>query len=215
MKVDTILFDLDGTLINTNDLIITSFKHTLEHYFPRQYKEEDILQFIGPPLLESFQKLDSTRAEEMVQFYRDFNHAKHDELVTEFEGVYDTIKYLYESGYKLAVVTTKKRLTVEMGLKITRLAQFFDVVVTLDDVVHAKPDPEPILKALEQVGSKPENAIMVGDNYHDIEGGKNAGTLTVGVAWALKGRKYIESFHPDFILDKMSDLIDILGGLNK
>lgn len=215
MKVDTLLFDLDGTLINTNDLIISSFMHTLEHYYPGQYKKEDVLQFMGPPLMDSFNKLDREKAEEMAQFYRDFNHSKHDELVTEFEGVYDTIKTLHEQGYKLAIVTTKKRYTVEMGLKLTKLDPFFDVVVTLDDVTHAKPDPEPLLKALEQLGSKPKNTIMVGDNNHDIEGGKNTGTLTAGVAWAMKGREYIESFHPDFVLDNMSDLLDILGGLNK
>lgn len=214
MKVDTLLFDLDGTLINTNDLIVASFMHTLDHYFPGKYKKEDIHQFMGPPLMESFNKLNPEKAEEMAQFYRDFNHEKHDELVTEFEGVYDTIKFLHEKGYKLGIVTTKKRYTVNLGLRLTKLDQFFDVVVTLDDVKHPKPDPEPLLKALEQLGSKPEQTIMIGDNHHDIEGGKNTGTLTAGVAWALKGRKHIESLHPDFILDKMSDLIDILGGLN-
>lgn len=215
MKIDTLLFDLDGTLINTNELIVASFMHTLEHYYPGQYTREDIHLFMGPPLMESFIKLNPEKAEEMTQFYRDFNHEKHDELVTEFEGVYDAIKALHEKGYKLAIVTTKKRFTVEMGLRLTRLDQFFDAVVTLDEVTHAKPNPEPLLKALEQLGSKPEQAIMVGDNSHDIEGGKNTGTLTAGVAWALKGRAHIESLHPDFILDKMSDLIDIVGGLNK
>ncbi|WP_458411949.1 pyrophosphatase PpaX [Schinkia sp. CFF1] len=215
MKVDTLLFDLDGTLINTNDLIVASFQHTLDHYFPGQYKKEDILQFMGPPLMESFNKLNAEKAEEMAQSYRDYNHSRHDELVTEFEGVYDTIKALHEKGYKLAIVTTKKRFTVDMGLRLTKLDQFFDVVIALDDVVHAKPDPEPLLKALERLGSKPENAIMVGDNQHDIEGGKNAGTRTAAVSWALKGREYVESLHADFILEKMSDLIDILGGLNK
>lgn len=212
MKIDTLLFDLDGTLIDTNELIISSFMHTLQHYFPGQYQKEDVLQFMGPPLMDSFNKLDQEKAEEMAQCYRDFNHAKHDELVTEFEGVFDAIKTLHEKGYKLAIVTTKKRFTVEMGLRLTKLDQFFDVVVTLDDVTHAKPDPEPLIKALEQLGSKPENAIMVGDNNHDIEGGKNAGTLTAGVAWAFKGREYIEGLHPDYILENMSDLLDIVGG---
>ena len=213
MKIDTLLFDLDGTLIDTNELIISSFMHTLEHYFPGQYKKEDVPQFMGPPLMESFNKLDPERAEEMAQCYRDYNHMRHDELVTEFEGVYDTIKTLHQKGYKLAIVTTKKRYTVEMGLRLTKLDQFFDVVVTLDDVTHAKPNPEPLLKALEQLGSKPENAIMVGDNNHDIQGGKNTGTLTAGVAWAFKGREYIEGLQPDYILENMSDLLDIVGGL--
>ncbi|NSL51839.1 pyrophosphatase PpaX [Calidifontibacillus erzurumensis] len=215
MKVDTLLFDLDGTLIDTNELIITSFQHTLDHYFPGQFTREDILQFIGPPLIDSFSKLDRDKAEEMMQFYRNFNHAKHDELVKEFPGVYDAIKTLHEKNYKLAIVTTKKRVTTEMGLKLTKLEPFFDAVVTLDEITHAKPHPEPLLKALDLVGSKPEQAIMVGDNRHDIEGGKNAGTLTAGVAWALKGREHLEQFKPDFMLESMFDLVEIVHKLNK
>lgn len=215
MKVDTLLFDLDGTLIDTNELIITSFQYTLDHYFPGQFTREDILPFIGPPLIDSFSKLDRDKAEEMMQFYRNFNHAKHDELVKEFPGVYDAIKTLHEKNYKLAIVTTKKRVTTEMGLKLTKLEPFFDAVVTLDEITHAKPHPEPLLKALDLVGSKPEQAIMVGDNRHDIEGGKNAGTLTAGVAWALKGREHLEQFKPDFMLESMFDLVEIVHKLNK
>ena len=108
-------------------------------------------------------------------------------------------------------MTTKIRDTVNMGLKLTKLDQFFDVVVTLDDVENAKPHPEPVLKALEQLGSSPEEAIMVGDNHHDIEAGKNAGTKTAGVSWSVKGREYISSYKPDYILEKMSDLLPIVG----
>ncbi len=84
-------------------------------------------------------------------------------------------------------------------------------VIALDHVNKAKPDPEPIFKALEQLNSKPEEAIMVGDNYHDILAGKNAGTKTAGVAWSLKGRDFLEKFEPDFMLETMADLLTILG----
>ncbi|WP_102344899.1 pyrophosphatase PpaX [Bacillus sp. Marseille-P3661] len=215
MKVDTLLFDLDGTLIDTNNLIITSFVHTLEHYFPGQYTREDVLQFIGPTLYETFSTLNPEKAEEMMQVYRKFNHEKHDELVTEFETVYDTIQYFHEKGYKLGIVTTKIRTTVEMGLRLTKLDQFFDVIVTLDDVKRAKPDPEPIQLAMKQLNAVPEHTIMVGDNHHDIEGGKNAGTYTAGVAWSAKGPEYLKSYNPDFMLEKMSDLIEIVGGDQK
>ncbi|WP_243388238.1 pyrophosphatase PpaX [Bacillus kexueae] len=211
MKINTLLFDLDGTLINTNDLIIESFMHTLEHYFPGQYTREDVLAFIGPPLHDSFEKLDKDRLEEMVQTYRKFNHEQHDVLVKEFDTVYETVKTLHEKGYKLGIVTTKIRQTVNMGLKLTKLDQFFDVVVTLDDVENAKPHPEPIEKALELLKASPEETIMVGDNVHDIEAGKNAGTKTAGVAWSVKGEAYIRSHEPDFVLEKMSDLLPILG----
>ncbi|WP_409290333.1 pyrophosphatase PpaX [Peribacillus sp. SCS-37] len=209
-RINTLLFDLDGTLINTNDLIIASFINTLNIYFPEKYKEEDVLQFMGPPLYESFSQLDELRADEMVAKYREHNLANHDILVKEFEGVYETVETLHKEGYKMAIVSTKMHDTVLRGLKVTRLDRFFDIVIGLDDVERAKPDPEPLMKALEILGSKPEEALMVGDNHHDILGGKNAGTRTAGVAWTAKGRDHLDQFEPDYMLEHMSDLLSIL-----
>lgn len=211
MKINTLLFDLDGTLINTNELIIESFLHTLHSYYPNEYKREDVLPFIGPTLYDTFNSINPEKTEEMVKVYRKFNHEQHDVLVTEYETVFETVQALKEHGFKLGIVTTKIRDTVNMGLKLTKLDQFFDVVVTLDDVENAKPHPEPVLKALAQLDSKPEEAIMVGDNHHDVEAGKNAGTKTAGVAWSIKGREYISSYNPDYLLEKMSDLLPIVG----
>ncbi|OIK14593.1 pyrophosphatase PpaX [Bacillus sp. MUM 13] len=214
-KITTLLFDLDGTLINTNELIIASFTDTLDFYYPGQYKREDILPFIGPPLFDTFNEIDKERAEEMVAHYRKHNVENHDLMVTQFDGVYETVKSLKESGYKLAIVTTKKRDVVMKGLRLSRLDEFFEVIVTLDDVVHAKPDPEPLLKALDGVGSSPAEAIMIGDSHQDVLAGKNTGTKTAGVAWTIKGRAYIEGYHPDYVLEHMGDLIGILEDLNK
>ncbi|MBD1381450.1 pyrophosphatase PpaX [Metabacillus arenae] len=211
MKINTLLFDLDGTLINTNELIIESFLNTLNTYYPERYKREDVLPFIGPPLYETFTGIDATRVQEMIDAYRKYNHEQHDVLVTEFETVYETVQMLHEKGFKLGIVTTKLRDTVNMGLKLTKLDQFFDVVVTLDDVENAKPHPEPVLLALKQLGSSPEEAIMVGDNHHDIVSGKNAGTQTAGVAWTIKGQEYLAGYKPDYMLGKMSDLLKIVG----
>lgn len=209
-NIETLLFDLDGTLINTTDLIIASFTHTLDHYCPNKFSREDILQFIGPPLVETFKKIDETRMEEMINHYRTHNLQYHDTLVTEYQGVYETIASLKEANYKLGVVTTKARSTVERGLKLGRLDSFFDVVVTLDDVQHAKPDPEPIFKALDQLQATPESSIMIGDSHHDIMAGKNAGTFTAGVSWTVKGKDYLQSYKPDYMLDNMSDLLQIV-----
>lgn len=210
-KITTLLFDLDGTLIDTNDLIIQSFLHTLGGYYPDRYKREDVLPFIGPTLKETFSSIDQDKTDEMIQVYRAFNLAHHDTLVKEFEGVHETISLLKEKGYKLGVVTTKKLDVVTKGLQLTGLDSFFEVVVALDHVSKAKPDPEPLLLALEKLGSTPEEAIMVGDNFHDILGGKNAGTKTAGVAWSIKGRAYLEEYDPDYMLDNMRDLLEIVG----
>lgn len=210
-NITTILFDLDGTLVDTNELIVQSFLHTLEKYYPGKYKREDVLPFMGPTLYETFGPMDPEKTEEMIQVYREFNHAQHDVLVKEFEGVFETVQALHEKGYKLGIVTTKILYTALKGLQLTRLEPFFEVVVAMDHVEKTKPDPEPILKALDQLQSKPEEAIMVGDNYHDIEGGKNAGTKTAAVAWSLKGEDFLNKFQPDYMLQNMRDLLPIVG----
>ncbi|MDF1509676.1 MULTISPECIES: pyrophosphatase PpaX [Bacillaceae] len=210
-KITTLLFDLDGTLIDTNELIIQSFLHTLEQYYPGAYKREDVLPFMGPTLTETFAAMNADKVEEMTNVYRTFNIAHHDDLVTEFEGVRETVAVLKEKGFKLGIVTTKRLTVVEKGLRLTKLESYFDVVVALDHVTKAKPDPEPIVKALAQLDSTPEEAMMIGDNFHDIVGGKNAGTKTAGVAWSLKGKAFLEQYDPDYMLEHMSDLLEILG----
>ncbi|GHH97528.1 pyrophosphatase PpaX [Neobacillus kokaensis] len=210
-KITTLLFDLDGTLIDTNELIIATYLHTLEKYYPGKYVREDVLPFMGPTLHEAFSTVDPERVEEMIAVYRAFNVAQHDVLVKEFPSVYETMKTLKEKGYKLAVVTTKREDVALKGLRLMKLDAFFDVVIAMDHVEKVKPDPEPIFKALELLGSTPEEAIMVGDNFHDILGGKNAGTLTAGVAWSLKGREFLAKYEPDYMLDEMTDLLTILG----
>jgi pyrophosphatase PpaX len=210
-KIDTILFDLDGTLIDTNELIITSYLHTLEQYFPGEFTRKDVLPFMGPPLKEVFSELNPTKVDEMIQTYRTYNLAKHDSIVTAFEGVNDTVEALAANGFKLAIVTTKFADTAKRGLTLTGLDKYFDVLIALDHVEKPKPDPEPIFKALDVLNSKPETAMMVGDNHHDVLAGKNAATKTAGVAWTAKGRDHLASYEPDYMLDKMADLLPILG----
>jgi pyrophosphatase PpaX len=210
-KIDTVLFDLDGTLIDTNELIISSFLHTLEQYYPGRYQRNDVLPFLGPTLQETFEAINPGGFREMMTTYRTFNKANHDLLVTEFEGVTETVAALKEEGFKLGIVTTKLSDVVAMGLNLTGLNRYFEVIVALDHVEKAKPDPEPVFKALEALSSRPENAIMVGDNHHDILAGRNAGTLTAGVAWSIKGREHLAAYKPDYILEKMPDLLPVLG----
>ncbi|MFB4210421.1 pyrophosphatase PpaX [Shouchella sp. JSM 1781072] len=209
MTINTVLFDLDGTLIDTNELIIQSFLHTLQADYPGQYTRETVLPFIGPSLMDTFSSINQEKAEAYIAKYRAHNHLHHDALVTIYPGVKEGIEQLHQQGYKLAIVTTKIKETARMGLKLTGLEPYFDVVIGLDDVTNEKPNPEPILKALERLGSSPEEAIMVGDNSHDVLAGQRAGTISVGVGWALKGEAYLQSFNPDFIIHSMDDLLQI------
>ncbi|UOQ46412.1 pyrophosphatase PpaX [Halobacillus salinarum] len=212
MSIRTILFDLDGTLIDTNELIIASFMHTIEQHGGRSYSRQEVLDFIGPPLKESLSKIDPDRVDELIEVYRKHNIEHHNAYVKAYEGVVETVQLLKERGFKLGIVTTKLRNTVELGLNITGLDGLFDTIITLDDVTNAKPHPEPVAKALQALDSCASEALMVGDNTHDIEGGKNAGTKTAGVAWTVKGREVLEQLHPDYMLMQMNDLLEITGG---
>jgi pyrophosphatase PpaX len=214
-KTTTILFDLDGTLIDTNELIIQSFLHTLQRYYPDQYKREDVLPFMGPTLVETFGSMNPDNIEEMIKTYRTFNISNHDLLVKEFEGVKETVIALKEKGYKIGIVTSKMSDVVMKGLKLTKLDPYFEIIVALDHVEKAKPDPGPILMALEKLDSTPEETIMVGDNHHDIVGGQNAGVRTAAVAWSIKGRDYLATFNPDYMLENMTDLLSILEAEGK
>ncbi|PKR78013.1 pyrophosphatase PpaX [Halalkalibacillus sediminis] len=211
MTIKTLLFDLDGTLIDTNELIAQSYEYTIEKHTDKQYTREEVLQFIGPPLQDAMQEIDPTQVDEMMATYREHNLAHHDSFVKMYEGVYETIRSLHEKGVPMAIVTTKLRRTALKGLEVTGLDQFFDVVIGLDDVSNAKPDPEPVLKGMNAIDGSPETTIMIGDNSHDIHAGKNAGTQTAGVAWSAKGKDFMESLEPDFLLNHISDLVELVG----
>lgn len=208
-----LLFDFDGTLLNTNELIIRTFMHVLNDRFPGQYSPQDCIKFIGPSLKETFEQIAPNEVDELIAKYRQWNHAYHDQYVKEFDGVNETLEQLKRQGHKLAIVSTKKRETIERGLKFMKAEQYFDFWIGLEDVRKVKPDPEPVLLALERLKMPKEDALMIGDNYHDILAGKNAGVKTAGVAWSIKGEDYLRQFQPDYMLHHISDLLTIVKGL--
>lgn len=210
MSINTILFDLDGTLLDSNELIHQSFVHTFNHH-GYSFTREEIVAFNGPPLIKTFSKLNPNTAEEMIQTYRTHNLEHHNKYVKLFPNVKETLKKLHAHGFKMGIVSTKMRPGVMLGLEFTEINRFFDTIVTIDDVNNAKPHPEPVLKAMKNLDGSPATSIMVGDNYHDIESGKNAGLKTVGVAWSLKGEEYLRQFNPTYMVNDMRDLLPIVG----
>lgn len=213
--IQTILFDLDGTLIDTNPLILKSFEHTLSYYYPdRTFTQAELLPFIGPTLEKSFSEMNADLWKEMVAFYRSYNIAMHDALVLEYPGVLDGLRQLKQQGYKMAVVTSKSRRVALQGIELFGLTHLFDAVIAADDVTEEKPAVEPFEKAMALLGATREETIMVGDNDTDIHGGKNAGLKTVAVGWAIKGRPYLEALQPDVIIDSMEQLGDWIEAEN-
>lgn len=210
MNIRTILFDLDGTLIDTNELIIASFEHTFRH-FQLPYTREEIKQFNGPPLRDTFYSIDPVKAESMISTYREHNIKHHDSYVTPFPNVVAVLEQLEKYGIRLGIVSAKMRKSVQMGLTVTEIERFFESVITDDEVDHPKPHPEPVMKAMEDLHADATSTLMVGDNYHDIESGKNAGVHTAGVAWTHKGKDFLQQYHPTYMLEDMRDLLEIIG----
>lgn len=206
----TVLFDFDGTLVDTNELITESFKYTLTKY-NHPFTEEELKSFNGPPLIETFRTLDETKADLMVKTYQEHNLAHHEAYLTLFPYVEETLQALHEAGIKLGIVSTKMRNAVDLGLDITNIRHYFDSIITLNDVTHAKPDPEPVIKGMGQLNGERETTLMVGDNHHDIVAGHNAQMATAGVSWSLKGRAYLQSYEPTYMLEDMRDLLKIVG----
>ena len=211
MSIETILFDLDGTLIDTNELIHQSFEYTF-NYYGYSFTREEILQFNGPPLIKTFTEINPDLAEEMIITYRKHNLEHHNDYVKLFPNVKETLKALHDAGKRMGIVSAKMRPGVELGLEVTGIRSFFDTIVAVDDVQNPKPHPEPVLRGAKALAAELKRSLMVGDNYHDIESGKNAGVKTAGVAWSLKGKEYLQKFNPTYMLEDMRDLLPIVGG---
>lgn len=210
MGIRTVLFDLDGTILDSNELIYTSFDYTFKAY-NYSFTIEEIMEFNGPPLIESFSKIDPDRAEMMVETYLKHNHAIHDEYVKLFPHVIETLEALKNNHIQIGIVTAKIRNSVDLGLALTGLDRYFETIITIDDVSQPKPHPESVIKAMKALKSEPTSTLMVGDNYHDIVAGQNAGVMTAGVAWSLKGKDFLASYDPTYMLDDMRDLLKIVG----
>ncbi|MDD8048058.1 MAG: pyrophosphatase PpaX [Thomasclavelia sp.] len=210
MKDLAIIFDLDGTLLNTNKLIIETFRHTFKKYKPGYtLSDEELLTFLGPSLNETFSKYFLKEdINEIIDYYRDFNHSHHEDYVTVYPTVLDTIDYLYEEGYPLGIVTTKLKEAAYIGLDMYDLRKYFKVIIGGEDVSKSKPDPEGINSALSKLNTS--KAVYVGDNVTDILAGKNANVYTIGVGWSPKGSQDLIDLKPSKMLNQMEDIIEFI-----
>jgi pyrophosphatase PpaX len=210
--METILFDLDGTILDTNELIIQSFMHALLDQTAAPVVREEIIPHMGKTLLDQMRTLANREdVDDLIVAYRAFNLSKHDELVGEFPHVGEVLSELEAAGITMGVVTTKMRKTAEMGLKLCGLSKYMKTIVTLEDVTHPKPHPEPVEKALKALNADPDKTLMVGDSPADILAANRAGVTSVGVAWSLKGEAGLLPSEPKHIIHDMRELLQIAG----
>jgi len=211
-KIDTILFDLDGTLINTNEIILDSFRATFETHFPGLIlSREKLMTFIGPTLHDTFGDYTDNpfTVQSMIDSYREYYVEFEFGNFEIYPGVLETIDKLYKKGYNLGIVTSKYKEAAWPSYTYYNLQDYFTVFVALDDVDKPKPSREPIDVALSRFPSV-KKAIMIGDNKGDILAGKNAGIYSAGVAWSLKGSAHLMAAEPDFMLSNMNDIFRVL-----
>ena len=209
--IKAVLFDFDGTLADTNPLIIRTFKETFARMLPdRTLTEAEILDCIGPTLEQTGEKYFPGNATAFVEAYRELNLKYHDEMIEIYPGIKEMLEKLAQKGLRLAIVSSKKRDFVIRGLKQTDLFAFFDYIVAGDDVVNPKPHSEPLEMAMAHYGVVPAECLMVGDNSHDIDGAKAAGVKGIAVGWAFKGVEYLKGLNPDYLVEDAMEIVGIV-----
>jgi pyrophosphatase PpaX len=206
-----VLFDLDGTLVDSGAIILASFKHAARTVLARDVEEEQIAALVGGSNLhDQMRVLSPAHVDELVRVYREHNRPLHDELEA-FEGVEELVETLSEQGRKLGIVTAKGRRTVDLAFAVLSLERYFDAVVTADMTDRHKPDPDPVLKALELLESEPAQAAFVGDSPYDIAAGKAAGVFTVAVSWGkIHPEERLVEAGADVLVHTPQELLDVL-----
>lgn len=211
--IKAVLFDFDGTLLNTNDLIFASYEYAFNKVLGRSITDEEIHFLYGKPLYSSLARYGEYQ-DALCGTYREFNEAHHDALVKKFDGAAQGVLLLREHNIKTAVVTSKRRYTLEKGLKILGLENSFDALVTPDVTEKHKPDPEPVLKACGLLGVSPSDTVMAGDSVFDFECARRAGATLAGVNYSTTRDALLE-YSPEYMTDTLLELAEIIISENK
>ncbi len=208
----TFLFDLDGTLIDSIQLILDSFRHTLAAHGLPPRSDDQWLAGVGTPLTAQFAEWrdDAGTMEALIETYREYNLANHDRMVRGYPGVAEAVRAIRRTGRSTGLVTSKNRRGALRGLRLVGLEDAMDVRVCADDVVNPKPHPEPVEKAVRLLGADPTTTVYVGDSIHDLHSGRGAGVWTAAVLWGPFSRRQLEPAEPDFWLERPEELLSLL-----
>jgi pyrophosphatase PpaX len=212
MRYPTVLFDLDGTLIDSGAMIVASMRHAATTVLGRDVPEEELKAAVGGPgLIAQMRALDASRVDELVEAYRLHNEPLHAELEP-CAGIEDALAELQRQGRRLGIVTAKRRATVRLAFDVLPwLEESFDVVVGAEDTQRHKPNPEPVLLALERLGADADEAAYVGDSPFDIRAAKAAGTGAIAVTWGgLHSAERLAQEEPDALVHDAKELLGAL-----
>jgi len=204
---DPVVFDLDGTVVDTVELIVKSFRYATSTVLGKVLPDEFIIAGVGRPLRTQMERLSANHAQELYDVYREYNHRRHDELIRGYDGIEEVLDALKAAGRRTGIVTSKSRDTTAMAFRAVGLEERFDVVVTASDTTEHKPSPAPLQLCLQRLGATPAGSIYIGDSPYDIQAGAAADMTTAAVAWGVFGRDVLLAAGPDFWLDEPRDLL--------
>lgn len=207
-SLPAVLFDLDGTLIDSIELILSSMRHAFAKFGRPVPSDAEWLEGVGIPLFTMFRRYAESDAQlgELIDGYREYQLAHHDRLVRGYDAVSETLALLEERGHPLAVVTSKSDVLARRGLRQAGIDRHFDVIVSCDSTSRHKPHPEPVLLALDRLQCPAERAFFVGDSVHDIEAGNAAGVRTVAALWGPFTRDQLSPARPRHFMGHIAEL---------
>jgi pyrophosphatase PpaX len=207
-SLQAVLFDVDGTLLDTFDFIYGAFEHAFEVHGVPPLTREEISGLMGGPLEEVYSTMAAEfDAKALTETHRTFQ-SDNLALARLFPATIEVLDALKKRNLKIAAITTRSKRTSVRSLETTGIAHYFDLVISGEDVTNLKPDPEPIVKALNHFRIEPQDAIMVGDTHADIEGGKNAGVMTVAALYGFAGDRLL-ALHPDHVIRDLLELLSL------
>lgn len=208
-----LLFDADGTLMDTHAIILRSMRHTINDVLGLSAGDAELMRGVGTPLLDQmlyFTNGDEARAAELVEVYRSHNDGLHDAHIRPFPDTLATLGRFQAAGLRMGVVTSKRRSMAERGLRMTGVLDYLDVLICSDDWPEHKPHPGPVLHGCELLGLAPAHCPYVGDSPYDLQAGAGAGCATVAALWGMFPREVLEAEHPTLTCTSLSELADFL-----
>ena len=208
-----VLFDLDGTLLDTHDLLLETFRHATRTVLGRRIPDELLMAKVGQPLVTQMWDFtdDAAVHAELVEEYRAYNAAIHDDMVRLFPGTHEALEALREAGFPLGVVTSKRHEVAARGLACFDLVGFFGFVVGSDDWPTHKPDPGPVLHGCDLMGEPPRACLYVGDSPFDMQAGRQAGCMTAAALWGMFPAADLDAERPDVACDSILEVAHLLG----
>jgi pyrophosphatase PpaX len=208
-----LLFDLDGTLVDSIELIIRSMRHAFHGHVGHVPTDDEWRALIGRPLVDSFREFvaEEPEVERLIGRYREYQLANHDRLLRPYEGVVAAIRGFASAGHPMALVTSKADWLAQRALVHVGLEDAIPVVVGCDSCTRHKPHPEPVERALALLRSSSSDAIFVGDSPHDVESGRAAGVYTVGVTWGAFTRDEMARAGADLVIHEVETLHQVVA----